>query len=249
MEPPDKEKNEPRTKFNESIPTRRMADTPNLSRTGMRSFVNTLKRKRKSKLMDDETPDNVVNLTSGKNVPVKGKQGRRFTGERVKGKNRSLTPDTTLLTDEQELFCQYVADSYSYTRAYQLAYKCAPSTANTKGSELMKRDYILKRVGEVKRERLISSKMIDPNESLVRWNELYKYCMELGDIKGAMEAQKNIDKINGAANNATSDKDKKGVFSGTNIDEWTALLPNLMEAISLAKKTKEQKDEDPTTLN
>lgn len=194
----------------------------------------------------DAMKDNMFMENNEDTNTPKGKQGRRMGNIAARNKltkSRALvkkTIDTTLLTEEQELFCQYVVEGYSFTKAYHMSFKCAYSTANTHGSQLARREVIIERIKELKLERAQLASQVTPQESLARWNELYKTCLALGDVKMAMEAQKNIDKINGAGEYYSQSKSqgKNTLFSGETMDEWAMMLPTILGAIEAKNKEK-----------
>ena len=140
--------------------------------------------------------------------------------------------NTRQLNDQQEYFCKLMADGRNQTDAARLAYP-NDSRPSERGYELNQKPHIKERVELLKHERAYAAKAVDPQESLIRWNEIYMNAMEKGDIKVAIEAQKQIDKINGAETfNIKQQLEVKGMFRGEDEDEWQKSAKRLSQLIA-----------------
>jgi phage terminase small subunit len=134
-------------------------------------------------------------------------------------------------SDEQEYFCKLRADGRNQTDSARIAY---PNDSNPRqrGYELMQMPHIKERIEELKTERAYAAKLVDPQESLIRWNEIYNNAMEQGEIKVAIEAQKQIDKINGAEAYVVKQQlEVKGLFRGEEEEEWAKSAKRLSSLI------------------
>lgn len=134
------------------------------------------------------------------------------------------------MTAQQDLFCQFVAEGFTRTESYRRAYP--DSTApHINGPLLAKQEKIQKRILFMQKERAALAMQVSPIESLSRWNFLYFNCLQAGDIKGAMEAQKNIDKINGSQDAFSEAKKDNSSLRGDE-SEWQKTARSLMDVIS-----------------
>jgi phage terminase small subunit len=139
-------------------------------------------------------------------------------------------------SDEQELFCKLRADGRNQTDAARIAYP-NDTHPTQRGSELGKMPHIQERIKQLKQERAYAAQLVDPQESLIRWNEIYNNAMEKGEIKVAIEAQKQIDKINGAeAYIVKQQLEVKGMFRGEDEEEWEKSAKRLATLIEIPKK-------------
>ena len=111
-----------------------------------------------------------------------------------------------------------------------MVYKCARSTAQNAGPKLIKTPDILAQIEKLKWDRAEVSAKIDPEESLIRWNEIYTAALAEGDIKTMIEVQKQIDKINGADEMNSRKKGEETVFI-TDEDNLKDLIPRLLDII------------------
>lgn len=135
------------------------------------------------------------------------------------------------LSEKHEQYCRYRADSYTPQRAYAL---CYPLNQNPTmgGNQLEKKPEIIERIKQLQMERASMAKLVDPQESLVRWNEIFLRAQEEGDINTAIIAQKQIDKINGAEQAVMKQQlEVKGLFRGDNEEEWVKNAKNLFQAL------------------
>lgn len=155
-----------------------------------------------------------------------------------KGKKKPLVRSGSLesgerlyLSEKHEQYCRYRADSYTPQRAYALVY---PLNGNPSASAnaLEKKEEIIERIRQLQLERASMAKLVDPQESLVRWNEIFLKAQEEGDISTAIIAQKQIDKINGAEQAVLKQQlEVKGVFRGDSEEEWVKNARNLFQAL------------------
>ena len=135
------------------------------------------------------------------------------------------------LSEKHEQYCRYRCDSYTPQRAYALVY---PLTQNPRGSAnlLEKKEEIQERIKQLQMERASMAKLVDPQESLARWNEIFLNAQEEGDISTAIIAQKQIDKINGAETAVLKQQlEVKGLFRGDTEEEWKKNAMNLFQAL------------------
>jgi hypothetical protein len=192
--------------------------------------------------------DNISDFTSIK--PRKGRkkkpQGRVYDQIDVtklsdlddKGKKKPILRSGSIesgerlyLSEKHEQYCRYRADSYTPQRAYAL---CYPLNMNPTvgGNQLEKKPEIIERIKQLQMERASMAKLVDPQESLVRWNEIFLRAQEEGDISTAIIAQKQIDKINGAETAVLKQQlEVKGLFRGDNEEEWVKNAKNLFQAL------------------
>ena len=138
-------------------------------------------------------------------------------------------------SDEQELFCKAMAEGRNQSDAARIAY---PRDKNPvqRGYELCQMEHIQKRIAVLREERAYAALLVDPQESLIRWNQIYNTAMEKGDTKTAIEAQKQIDKINGAEAYLVRQLEGKGVFRGEDEDEWKKSAARLNSILDITKK-------------
>lgn len=141
-------------------------------------------------------------------------------------------------TDEQDLFCKLRADGRNQTDAARIAYP-NDKYPTQRGSELGQMPHIQERIEMLKTERAYAAQLVDPQESLIRWNQLWNDAIEKGEIKMAMEAQKQIDKINGAEAYVVKQQlEVKGLFRGEEQEEWakSAKRLSMLVGTELPKK-------------
>lgn len=154
----------------------------------------------------------------GKKKPIL-RAGKMESGERL------------YLSEKHEQYCRYRADSYTPQRAYALIYPLS-SSPGTSAAALEKKEEIIERIRQLQLERASMAKLVDPQESLVRWNEIFLKAQEEGDISTAIIAQKQIDKINGAETAMMKQQlEVKGLFRGDSEEEWVKNAKNLFQAL------------------
>jgi len=130
------------------------------------------------------------------NAEVK-KVGFRGSGWRPKTIDGKDGTTHTVLTDRQEKYCRLRIEGFSRQRAYTLVYGEIKFPAQA-AHLLELRPHVQLRMAELQEERAHSAKLVDPAESLARWNDIYQQALIDGDRRSQIEAQKQIDKINGA---------------------------------------------------
>lgn len=135
------------------------------------------------------------------------------------------------LSEKHEQYCRYRADSYSPARAYALVYPDS-GFPGISAAALEKKEEIKERISQLQLERASMAKLVDPQESLVRWNEIFLKAQEEGDIATAIVAQKQIDKINGAEQAVMKNQlENKGLFRGDSEEAWVKNAANLFQAL------------------
>lgn len=191
---------------------------------------------------DNKTPNkddlkaigDVLQYSSRQNDLERTKATLKASMKKTNKKGRAL-----VYTDEQELFCKLRADGRNQTDAARIAYPNDKLPVQ-RGYELMQKPHIKERIDQLKQERAYAAKLVDPQESLIRWNEIYNDAMEKGEIKIAIEAQKQIDKINGAeAYIVKQQLEVKGLFRGEEEDEWKKSSKRLATLIEIPKSKSE----------
>lgn len=186
---------------------------------------------------DDHDENDLSNIEVFPNTPPPLSEGQSSGGKSKLPNRRGHRPQTneetgerTRLVEKQELYCKLRADGHNKTRAYRIAYP-DDKTPGANSVHLEAREHVQKRIEELKQERAWAAKLVDPQESLVRWNEIYLKAMENGDIKVAIEAQKQIDKINGAEQAVVRQQlEVKTVFRGEQ-DEWDDATRKLFKVL------------------
>lgn len=148
--------------------------------------------------------------------------------------------------DQQEKYAQMRAEGFSRDRAVAEAYPDSnPEYRRQRGYELDKKPLVEMRIRQLKEDRAESARLVDPNESLVRWNELYLQASLKGNIRVMMEAQKQIDKINGADSAfAVAKLKEEGVFRGDTTEEWEKMYKKFLTDLNVGKKVKLISQED-----
>lgn len=135
------------------------------------------------------------------------------------------------LSEKHEQYCRYRCDSYSPARAYALVYPTNGTPTNA-ASALERKPEIVERIKQLQMERASMAKLVDPQESLARWNEIFLRAQEDGDVAVAIAAQKQIDKINGADQAVLKQQlEIKGVFRGDTEEEWLVNAKSLFQAL------------------
>ena len=173
----------------------------------------------------------VVNFSKSQNDLEKTKATLKASMPKPDKRGRNMVN-----TDEQELFCQLIADGRNQSQAAKMAYP-NDKHPRQRGHELMQMQHIKDRVEQLKYERAYAAKLVDPQESLIRWNSIYNDAMDKGDIRIAIEAQKQIDKINGAEAYVVKQQlEVKGMFRGEEEEEWEKSAKKLANLIQLPKK-------------
>lgn len=171
---------------------------------------------------DNLSPSEGVDFSSRQNDLERTKATLKASMKEPTKKGRAL-----VATDEQELFCKLRADGRNQTDAARIAFP-NDKYPTQRGSELGQMETIQARIEELKLERAYAAKLVDPQESLIRWNEIFNNAMEKGDIRIAIEAQKQIDKINGAEAYVVKQQlEVKGLFRGEDEEEWAKSAKNL----------------------
>jgi hypothetical protein len=127
-------------------------------------------------------------------------------------------------------FCELVAKGFSAGKAYQRIYQCASSTARNAGPKLLKREDIAQYLDKLNWERAEVTSKVTPGESLSRWNEIYLAALSTGDSKLMIEAQKQIDKVNGASDGAVNGRSDANVFIMEE-DNLAEVIPRLLDII------------------
>lgn len=188
--------------------------------------------------MDDteDTKDNVVDLSSKDPTKFKKRFGEKNKLKSDSGRRpRKGVDDRIILTDRQEMYAKLRAEGYSKTAAGKSAFSDANNPAQS-GYACEKLEHVKKRIEQLREERAWAAKLVDPQESLARWNGIYMNAMERGDIKTAIEAQKQIDKINGAeAAVVRQQLEIKGMFRGEDESEWKRNIPQLLSLLNSMK--------------
>ncbi len=163
----------------------------------------------------------------------------------LKGRKRQLfyraTPDEMKkrktgrleLNTQQEAYCRLRVEGYDKTRAYIKAYGNV-TTPGQSGWILEQKDYIKARIKQLQEERALAAKIVDPEESLARWNDIYQQAALEGDRKGMIEAQKQIDKINGAEKSIINIHDSRTLFSNPDEADWKKDAQKLLQLLSEA---------------
>lgn len=173
---------------------------------------------------------------AGEKGKVKSERGPRPYSE--KSDDEEDKPD---VTTQQELYCAARADGHGKARSYMIAFPNCNSGHGPSATKLESQDKIKLRIQQLREERAWAAKLVDPQESLIRWNEIYLEARKSGDKKTMIEAQKQIDKINGAdAAIVRQQLEVKGLFRGEE-DEWkdnAAKLLAILKASGLDLPTK-----------
>lgn len=169
---------------------------------------------------------------------LQGSKGNLKSERGPTGKYKDLDGEEKIsLTAQQEMYCSYRAEGHNKSRAYKLAFKDCVSGHAQSASKLEGQEKIATRIAQLREERAWAAKLVNPQESLIRWNELYWHSKHIGDIKTMIECQKQIDKINGAeASVVRQQLEVKGLFRGEE-DEWKDNARKLMEMIQSGKVT------------
>lgn len=134
------------------------------------------------------------------------------------------------LTEAQEYYCKLRAEGFSQTQSYKRAYPKDTHPAQN-AYHMEQKPSIQERIGHLRKERASAAKLISPEESLARWNFMYITCAQNNDIKGMMDAQRQIDKINGADTAAVQNIiESKQIFRGE-ADEWRDTAAKLLQIL------------------
>ena len=180
---------------------------------------------RKGRKPTKKVVHDTIDVTTLSDLDDKGKKkpivraGNMESGERL------------YLSEKHEQYCRYRADSYTPQRAYALVYPLS-NNPGTSATALEKKEEIQERIRQLCIERASMAKLVDPQESLVRWNEIFLKAQEEGDISTAIIAQKQIDKINGAEQAVMKQQlEVKGLFRGDTEEEWVKNAKNLFQAL------------------
>lgn len=146
---------------------------------------------------------------------------KKVRDELIKGEGLSPTKgrhvargkkDKTYLTPKQERYCKYRVEGFSRPRAYEMAFGPVEYPSQS-GYLLEKIPTVNDRLRQLKEERANTARLVDPQESMARWNDIYQQALQEGDRKGAIEAQKQIDRINGAEKSIIRLQTKDAEFS------------------------------------
>lgn len=144
---------------------------------------------------DDNEPKNtdssVVDFTK-----IKRKKNRLPDRKGHKPPNIAESKQRQLLIERQEQYCKLRAEGFTIARAYSAAYP-DDKTPGQNGWHLEQKEHIKERIRFLAEERAYAAKLVDPQESLIRWNEMYLDAKERGDSKTMMVAMQNIDEITG----------------------------------------------------
>ena len=172
----------------------------------------------------------------GLSAYVKAKKHQQTTREAKQGEKGKGKGPSDMYILEQPLsvnhmrFCELVAKGFSAGKAYQRIYQCASSTARNAGPKLLKREDIAQYLDKLNWERAEVTSKVTPGESLSRWNEIYLAALSTGDSKLMIEAQKQIDKVNGASDGAVNGRSDANVFIMEE-DNLAEVIPRLLDII------------------
>lgn len=172
-----------------------------------------------------------VNMVNGRGYVVKP---MKLTEE---DKDEFLDKKIVLSNDRQELYCKLRAEGQTKSGAYRMAYPESSSPAQS-AQTLERREDIQIRIRQLMEERAVMSKLVDPQESLARWNTIYLEAHEKGDIKTMIKAQENIDIINGSKEVSSIMKNQlqtKGLFRGDDDSEWKKMAERLANILITSK--------------
>lgn len=143
-----------------------------------------------------------------------------------------------LNNDRHEYYCKLRAEGQTKTAAYRMAYPESNSPGQS-ARMLEQREDIKVRIAQLMEERAVMSKLVDPQESLARWNTIFLEAHERGDVKTMIKAQENIDVINGAKEVSSVMKNQlqgKGLFRGEDDSEWKKMAEQLASILITTKK-------------
>jgi hypothetical protein len=184
--------------------------------------------------MDELTEEQKTHIrkTRNKRTPPK-KSAKGVPKERLPRSSVDIETGEVMtrhLTDGQEAYCRNRAERFGIAQSYRMAFPDAKYASHS-GYMLEQKPHIKQRILMLCKERAHQAKLISPEESLARWNYIYHNALERGDYKGMIEAQKNIDKINGAdQSNLRQQLDQKTHFRGEE-EEWKETARSLMAII------------------
>lgn len=169
------------------------------------------------------------NQLMGGKGKMKSERGPSAVGER----NTDPDEGRIELTQMQEMYCKCRADGFNKLRSYKIAFPDCVSGHSPSATKLENQDKIKYRIEQLREERAWAAKLVDPQESLIRWNEIYIEAKQDGDKKLMVEAQKQIDKINGAeAAVIRQQLEVKGLFRGDSEEEWRNNAEKLLRMLA-----------------
>lgn len=152
------------------------------------------------------------------------------------GQASKIRDEDIVLTPKQEMYAKYRAEGYTKTQAYRMSNPDDKNPGPNSYHLENNNEKVAARIEQLRKERAWAAKLVDPQESLARWNMIYLKAMEDKDIKTAIEAQKQIDKINGAeASVVRQQLEVKGLFRGDDEDDWKINASRIMEILQETK--------------
>ncbi len=190
-------------------------------------------------LMTDETDDE--NKEKGKSsvvdfTKISRKKNRLPSRKGHKPPNLVEAKERQVLVERQEQYCILRAEGFPIARAYGAAYP-DDKTPGQNGWHLEQKEHIQERIRALSQERAYAAGLVNPQESLIRWNEIYLDARSRGDTKMMVIALQNIDEITGVKDTLVKrTKDTKAMFTEDGDDEATQRM------LSIIKKASKKED-------
>lgn len=146
------------------------------------------------------------------------------------------------VTRGQERYCELRAQGFNQTQSYRMAFPDNKYPAQD-ASKMEGLPYIQERIAQIKYERANILHLTNPEEALARWNDIYAYAKEIGDVDKMIKAQSHIDEICGHKGKAKKDEEVS-TFGSEDKDADFLKLLKALQGTEAGKKLLEKATSD-----